>query len=128
MSSFYSISDETTAGGVSDDGAPVILGLIGEIDYAACPQLRERLAEHIDAGRRHVVVDMSQTTFIDSTAIGVLLRAARRLRELDGGSLLVVCPYGNAPVTRIFEITGIDSALLSYPSRKEALSSLAVAG
>jgi anti-sigma B factor antagonist len=126
MSSFYGISDETTVDDLSNN-EPAILELIGEIDFSACPQLQERLDKHIDAGRRNVVVDLSETTFIDSTVIGVLLRAARRLWKQDGGSLLVVCPYSNYPVTRIFEIAGLDNALLSYPSRQEALSSLAVA-
>jgi anti-sigma B factor antagonist len=127
MSSFYVISDETTVDDMGCEGVAV-LAMGGEIDYAASPQLRERIAAHIKAGRRRLVIDLSAATFIDSTTIGVLMGAVTKLRDAGGGSLQIVCADENAKVLRIFEITGVDSMIELYSSREEALSALSVAG
>ncbi len=119
MSSFY-IGDGTTCDDV------VVLAVGGEIDYAASPQLRERILAHIKADRRRLVLDLSAATFIDSTAIGVLTGAATKLREADGGSLAVVCTHEN--VLQIFTISGLESMISLYSSCEEALTALAVAG
>lgn len=119
MSSFY-IGDDTTC----DDVVVLVVG--GEIDYAASPQLRERLLAHIKANRQRLVLDLSWATFIDSTAIGVLTGAATKLREADGGSLAVVCTHEK--VLQIFAITGLESMISLYSSCEEALSALAMAG
>jgi anti-sigma B factor antagonist len=118
MSSFY-ISDDTTC----DDVVVLVVG--GEIDYAASPQLRERILPHIKSNRR-LVLDLSWATFIDSTAIGVLTGVATKLHEADGGSLAVVCTHEK--VLQIFAITGLESMISLYSSCEEALSALAMAG
>jgi len=100
----------------------------GELDYAASPQLRQRIDGHLEAGRRRLVLDLSEVTFIDSTAIGVLLGAVTRLNEAGGGALEIVCADENARVLRIFAITGIDSMIALHSTREEAFSALAVAG
>jgi anti-sigma B factor antagonist len=119
MSSFH-ISDGTACDGV------VVLVVGGEIDYAASPQLRESILAHIKAKRQRLVLDLSWATFIDSTAIGVLVGAATKLREVDGGSLAVVCTHEK--VLQIFAISGLESMISLYSSCEEALSALAVAG
>ncbi|HEY4917590.1 MAG TPA: STAS domain-containing protein [Solirubrobacteraceae bacterium] len=124
---FFYIGDEATDAVATngDDVAVLLAG--GELDYAASPQLKERLGESIDAGARHLVLDLSMATFIDSTAIGVLVGTVMRLRE-DGGSLTIVCAEENQRVLRIFEIAGVDSLITLHRSREEALSALVLAG
>jgi anti-sigma B factor antagonist len=122
--SFFYIGDEAAPDRV--DLAIVVAG--GEIDFAASPQLRERIAEHVDAGRRRLLLDLSTVTFIDSTAIGVLMGAEMKVRELDGGSLALVCGDENRRVLRILEIAGVDSLIDVHGSRDEAISALAAAG
>jgi anti-sigma B factor antagonist len=121
MSSFY-ISDETadeaTAGGVG------VLAAGGEIDYAASPLLHEHIAGHIKAGTRHLVIDLSGATFIDSTAIGVLMGAVGSLREACGGALAVVCVDEN--VLKILEISGLQTAIAIYRTGEEALSAMSL--
>ena len=126
--SFFYISDDTKLEGADfgEDVAVLVAG--GEIDYAASPQLRERIDERIDAGGRRLVLDLSMVSFIDSTAIGVLVGAVMRLHELGEGSLLVVCTDENQRVLRIFEVAGIDSLIPLHHSRAGALSALAGAG
>ena len=121
MSSFY-ISDETVdeaiAGGVG------VLSAGGEIDYAASPLLHEHIARHVKAGTRHLIIDLSGATFIDSTAIGVLMGAVGSLRDTCGGTLAVVCVHEN--VLKILEISGLQAAIALYRTREEALSALAL--
>ncbi len=127
MSSFYIISDDTTIDDVGC-GDVAVLAVGGEVDYSASPQLREVIASHIKTGKRHLVIDLSAATFIDSTTIGVLVGAATRLQEAGGGSLAVVCADENEKVLRIFEITGLDVMIALHRSREEALYALASAG
>jgi anti-sigma B factor antagonist len=125
--SFFYIGDDANAEGAHYGRDVVVMVAGGELDYAASPQIRERLADHVDAGMRRIVLDLSMATFIDSTAIGALVGAVMSLRERGGGSLSVVCPDENKRVLRIFEITGVESMIALYRSREEALSELALA-
>jgi anti-sigma B factor antagonist len=121
MMSFHIGNDVTLEDAEGDDDVIVVLAG-GDLDFAASPQLRERIAEHVDAGRKRLVLDLSSATFIDSTAIGVLVGAATRLRERSGGSLAIVCPEENRGVLRIFEIAGVSDVFVLHRSREEALS------
>jgi len=127
MGFFYIMDDmENDGRGCGEDVAVLTAG--GDIDYGATPQLRERIVEHIAAGKRRLVLDLTKVTFIDSTAIGVLVGALVRLQGVGGGSLVVVCVEDNDKVMRIFEIAGVDNVIAVHRTREEALSALAVAG
>jgi anti-sigma B factor antagonist len=111
-----------------DDATPDGVGVLiagGEIDYSASSELRERIDAHVQAGDQHLVLDLSAATFIDSTAIGVLVGGVAKLRGA-GGSLAVVCTH--EMVLNIFEITGLDRTVALHDSREQALSVLTVAG
>jgi anti-sigma B factor antagonist len=126
--SFFYISDGAPLDGWEDSADIAMLVAGGDIDYDASPKLREQLADRIHAGARRLVVDLSKVTFIDSTAIGVLVGAVMRLHEEGGGTLAVVCAAENRRVTRIFEIAGVDSLIALHRSREEALLELTGAG
>ena len=72
-------------------------------------------------GATKVVVDFSNTTFIDSTTLGVLVGGVKRLRTQDG-QLSLVCSDRN--ITKIFEITGLNKVFPIYESRAEAVESV----
>ena len=76
----------------------------------------------IAKGAKHVVIDLSETTFIDSTTLGVLVGGVKRLRTNDG-QLSLVCSDRN--ITKIFEITGLDRVFTIHSSRDEAVAALA---
>lgn len=124
MSLFY-ISDDVDEQRAQGGEDVVVVAVGGELDYGASPQLRERIVEHVEAGRRRLVFDLSATTFIDSTAIGVLVGTVARLREAGGGSLAIVCPEENARILRMFEITGVVELIAVHGSRQDAISALA---
>jgi anti-sigma B factor antagonist len=124
MRSFYIGDDVQVDNAGSNDLAVLVVG--GEVDYEVSPQLRARIVSAIKAGRRRLVLDLSDVTFIDSTAIGVLAGAVARLEKAGGGSLAVVCTHQN--VLQILEITGLDGMMTVHRSREEAVSALALAG
>ena len=126
MSCFH-ISEEVSKGGGGTGRHIVELAVSGEIDYAVCPRFRERVFGHIEAGRRHLLLDLSLVSFIDSMAIGVLVAAVTRLQQAGGGALVVVCAGENARVLRIFDIAGVASVVPLYRSREEARAALLAA-
>jgi anti-sigma B factor antagonist len=90
----------------------------GELDLYTSPRLRSHISGLIAEGAHVVIVDLSEATFIDSSALHVLLGVLRQLDEL-GGRLAVVCPDGN--LRRVFEVTGIDGLIRIYDSPADAL-------
>jgi anti-sigma B factor antagonist len=76
----------------------------GEIDVATAPLLREQLTELVDAGTVHVVVDLEDVDFIDSTGLGVLVGSVRRARAADG-DVRLVCT--NPRILKVFAATGL---------------------
>lgn len=99
-----------------------VLEVGGELDLYTAPRLSSQVRELIALGATNLVVDMTETTFVDSTALHVLLDARKRLRT-EEGELVVVCPSPH--VRRIFEVTGVDGMLQlcrSVEVAKEMLS------
>jgi len=115
----FAIRDER----VGDDTH--VVAVTGEIDLFTAPEFKQRVSVPIDEGRAHVVVDLSATTFIDSSSLGVLIGAHRRLK-LRGGSLVVVCD--NPVIVKTFRITGLDSVFALVPSLDEAGEASSPAG
>jgi len=101
-----------------DDETHVIT-VTGEIDLFTAPEFKQRMSELIDAGRSRLVVDLTDTTFIDSSSLGVLIGAHRRLK-LRGGALLVVCE--SEAIAKTFKITGLDGVFTLASSVEQALS------
>jgi anti-sigma B factor antagonist len=100
-----------------DDG--VVLEVSGRLDICSSHTLREKLALAAVSGASRLVVDLSELRFIDSTGIGVLAMAARRL-ALEAG-LAIVCPEGR--VCRTLALAGLDRVAPIYTTRSEALCS-----
>jgi len=86
------------------EGGATIVTVSGEIDVATAPQLQESLHALIAQGRSSLVIDLLAVTFLDSTALGVLVGALKRCRE-QGGDLQLV--MADARIMKIFEITGL---------------------
>lgn len=77
----------------------------GEVDVYTATRLREHLVAVIDGGARSLVTDLRRVEFLDSTGLGVLVGALKRLR-MAGGDLTLVCD--NEKLLKIFRITALD--------------------
>jgi anti-sigma B factor antagonist len=107
------------------DDESYVISLAGEVDLYTAPEFKQQLLEVISQGARKVVVDFSDTTFIDSTTLGVLVGGVKRLRSNDG-QLSLVCSDRN--ITKIFEITGLDRVFTIYPTRAAAVEQISDGG
>ena len=101
-----------------------VVAVRGEIDLFTAPELKSTLADALEAGHTRIVVDLTETTFLDSTALGVLIGAVKRLRSQDG-ALTIVNTDPN--IAKTFEITGLDQIFTIRPTRDEAVDALAAA-
>ena len=82
----------------------------GELDIATCAQLGSAVADVLATGVQSLVVDLSETTFLDSSGARQLVRTARHAADL-GVPLEVVCPAGNRPVRMVLELLELDRAV-----------------
>ena len=107
---------------VADLGRSVFAVAVGgEIDLATAPDLKGALGDAIDGGGRRVLVDLSEATFIDSTTLGVLMGAVKRLRPL-GGELAIACVDVN--IRKIFELTLLDRIFAIFDTPAEGIDYL----
>ena len=100
-----------------------VIAVRGEIDLFTAPEFKQRMSQPIDDGVQRLVVDLSHTTFIDSSSLGVLIGAHRRLKQRNG-SLVVVCD--NDTIVKTFKITGLDGVFTLVRSLDDALDGDAV--
>ena len=96
----------------------------GDLDLFTASALKEVFAQSIDAGRIRIVVDLGETTFLDSSALSVLMSALKRLRS-RGGTLAIV--NVNANIAKIFRITALDQTFTILPTREAAIDAVATA-
>jgi anti-sigma B factor antagonist len=85
------------------DKIPVVT-LRGEIDLVVAPDLQERLDDLLMAGSTSIVVDLTDVTFLDSIALGVLVGAVQQCRDADGDLHLILT---DPKVLKVFEITDL---------------------
>jgi anti-sigma B factor antagonist len=95
-----------------------ILQISGEVDVYTASQVRDRVIRLLADGMRHVIADLREVSFLDSTGLGALVGSLKRLREQDG-SLELVVPDGR--IMTIFRVTGLDRVFALHPSFPDAI-------
>ncbi len=98
-----------------------VLAVAGEIDLFTAPDLKRAAAEAIDGGARRIVIDLTDTRFLDSTGLGVLIGIAKRVRPA-GGDVAIV--NTEATTASTFAITGLDGVLTIVATRDLAIEEL----
>jgi anti-sigma B factor antagonist len=92
-------------------GRMAVVQVAGEIDLSTAPRLRDALVALAEDGIYDIEIDLSRTTFIDSTAVAVLVAALRRCQH-GGGRLALVNP---SPIARKLLHTTRLSRLFGLP-------------
>jgi anti-sigma B factor antagonist len=95
-----------------------VVSVAGEIDLATQGLLRAQLNDLVVAGQVHLVLDLSEVDFVDSTGLGALIGTRRRVHAFHG-SLVLVIP--NEAVMKVFTITGLEKVFDIYPDLEAAL-------
>lgn len=83
-----------------------LITLVGRFDVVEAPNVRARLAAPEVSGAEHLVIDLTDVTFIDSAGLAVLARA-RRDRMLQRGSVTLFRP-ASEDAMRVFRLTQFD--------------------
>jgi anti-sigma B factor antagonist len=87
------------------DGVTATLALTGEIDLSSAHLLVDSIDEVIAQGAKTVVLDFAGVTFINSTGLGAMVAATKRLRAEDGD--LVLRQFRGIPASAL-ATTGLD--------------------
>ena len=95
-----------------------VISAEGELDLATAPSLKWMLFDALKTGSSQLVVNLSHATFMDSTALGVLVGVSRKLDS--DARLAIVCVRPN--VLKIFELSGLDGMFAIFPTLDEALA------
>ena len=103
------------------DGLGVV-ALAGEVDIDTAPQFKQAVKGAIEGGASSLIIDMAAVTFIDSTALGVLVSGVKQARQRDS-TLAVVSTEEN--INRIFELTSLNRIFAICATREAAAQALA---
>jgi anti-sigma B factor antagonist len=98
---------------------PTVIVPAGELDIANVGDFRAALSNAAREGTGAVVVDLSEVSFIDSSALGALVELHSRLRR-TGRRLAVVAPDGSAPAV-LLGLAGLRDRLSTSETRGSAL-------
>ncbi|MFD5316047.1 STAS domain-containing protein [Streptomyces sp. NPDC127098] len=105
-------------------GEWTVLRVVGELDLATSPGVRQRVHEAVADGRRRLVLDLSEVLFCDSSGVGVLV-AARRLMRSCAGELRLILPARGAEdgshVNRVLAALGVRRLFDCYPDLDAAV-------
>jgi len=95
-----------------------VLAVGGEVDIFTAPEIRRAAISAIDDGAIHIVLDLTATSFLDSTGLGMIIGLSKRVRPAGGDIVIVNVDEG---IARTFEITGLDEIFRICATRAEAL-------
>src|ERR1700745_3181575 len=82
-----------------------VLQIAGEVDVYSAPQLRERVIQLLADGIPHIIADLREVDFLDSTGLGALVGSLKRLREQDGSLKLVASSGRITPLFRLSRLS-----------------------
>lgn len=97
-----------------------LISVEGDLDLSTAPRLKWMLLDSLQDERDRIILDLSLTDFMDSTALGVLVVVKRRLAA--DARLAIVCD--REAVLRIFELSGMDGAFAIFPTFEEAYANV----
>lgn len=100
-----------------DDGDLGVITPVGRLTMVSAKSLTEAVASLVDQGAPRVVVDLGETTFIDSSGLGALVAGLKRCRQA-GGDLRIARP--SSQVTTVLAMTNLDKVLTPRPTVDEA--------
>lgn len=107
---------------VSAAGTTPLVSVAGELDAVAAPQLDDALAPLLAEGDGSgLVLDLSGVTFLDSSGLGVCIKAVKGVRA-QGGEVALVATTPR--VLKVLEITGIDKAVVVVGTVEDAVAAV----
>jgi anti-sigma B factor antagonist len=105
--------------GTREDGGRTVVDVAGEVDVYTAPTLRDHISQLVSDGQYHLVLDLEEVAFLDSTGLGVLVGGLKRVRAHDG-TLSLVCTQER--ILKVFRITGLTKVFPIHASVPDALA------
>lgn len=103
----------------------LLLRLIGELDHHSAEPLREKISSLIEQQQiKHVILNLAQLQFMDSSGLGVILGRYNQIKKRDGE--MIVCAISPI-IERIFEMSGLFKIVQLTKTEQSALERLGVA-
>jgi anti-sigma B factor antagonist len=94
-----------------------VLKLDGRLNMVAAPRLKEAVDQVVEGGRSHVVVDMADVTFMDSSGLGALIAGLKKARQRNGDLRISGI---NDQVATVLRLTNLDRVLRAHSSVEAA--------
>jgi anti-anti-sigma factor len=103
---------------VSKNDDVTVVDVEGQLIVGNRQELKQKVLEHLEAGDRKFVIDFSNTGYIDSSGLGVLVSLSKKIRE-QGGELRLSSL--NEDLRTLFELTKLDTLFRIADTRDQAL-------
>lgn len=116
-----SVAGQVTALEVDSDEDRLVAALVGDVDIACSTDVEARLLAELERGAALVVLDLSRTTYLDSSGIRMIFSLARSLQSQDRELRVVVSD--EAIVRRVVILSRLDAAVQIFPTLDAALAS-----
>jgi len=105
---------------VKKHGDVTVIDVEGQLIVGNRQELKQKVLEELENGARKFLIDFSNTGYIDSSGLGVLVSLSKKIRE-QGGELRLA--NLNEDLRTLFELTKLDTLFHIASSREEALTS-----
>lgn len=103
----------------------LIIRLVGELDHHTAEKVRQQVEQKIEVNSvRHILLNLEELTFMDSSGLGVILGRYKQITQLGGK--MIICAISPS-IYRLFELSGMFKILEIVESEQKALESLGVA-
>ncbi|MET7704127.1 STAS domain-containing protein [Streptomyces sp. NPDC005485] len=107
-----------------EEGEWAVLRVSGELDLVTSPALRQRVHDAVAEGRHHIVLDLADVFFCDSSGVGVLIATRRLIRSCQGSLRLILPARGavdGSHVNRVLGALGVRRLFDVYPDLAAAV-------
>lgn len=101
-------------------GETLLVKISGELDLSTSPLFRELIETELekDTNLRYLVLDMNDTSFIDSSGLGVILGRFKKITQKGGKLSFIRVP---SHLSKLFELSGLMRIMEIHPSLEAAL-------
>jgi anti-sigma B factor antagonist len=97
----------------------LIVDVEGQLVVTNRQDFKQVILDEVEQGARTVIVDFTQSGYIDSSGLGALVSLSKRVRDAGGDVRLTGL---NEDLRRLFELTRLDQLFPLYATRADALS------
>jgi len=105
---------------VKQQGEVTVVDVEGQLIVGNRQELKQKVLDELEGGARKFLIDFSNTGYIDSSGLGVLVSLSKKIRE-QGGELRLA--NLNEDLRTLFELTKLDTLFHIANNRDEALAS-----